>query len=62
MKRLIAGLVVSLFATGVAYAGVAFFKYSYVDGLNRICVYDHLGSKYIITIPAAQVCPVNLRV
>jgi hypothetical protein len=46
----------------VAYAGVAFFKYSYVDGLNRICVYDHLGSKYIITIPAAQVCPVNLRV
>ena len=62
MKKLIAGVVLSLATVGAAHAGVAFFKYSYVDGLNRICVYDHLGSQVIITIPAAQVCPVNIRV
>lgn len=62
MKKLIAGVVFSLTTVGAAHAGVAFFKYSYVDGLNRICVYDHLGSKYIITIPAAQVCPVSIKV
>lgn len=62
MKALFFSLVLAAFASTTAYAGVAFFKYSYVDGMNRICVYDHLGSKYIITIPAAQICPVNINV
>ena len=62
MKNLIAGLALATLASTAAYAGIAFFKYSYVSGMNRICVYDHLGSQYVITIPAAQVCPVNIKV
>lgn len=62
MKKLVLAALITITASATALAGVAFFKYSYVSGMNRICVYDHLGSQHVITIPAAQVCPVNIRV
>lgn len=60
--RTITAILALALTTSTAFAGVAFFKYSYVSGMNRICVYDYLGSQVIITIPAAQVCPVNIRI
>lgn len=45
-----------------AFAGTAFLKGSYVSGMNRICLYDHLGSTVAYTIRASQVCPVTIQV
>jgi hypothetical protein len=62
MRLVIAGFVVAALASTTAMAAVAFLKHHYVSGMNRICVYDHLGSQYVTTIPAAQICPVSIRV
>ncbi|MED5549031.1 MAG: hypothetical protein VX529_06685 [Pseudomonadota bacterium] len=32
---------------------------NYVDGFNRICVYNSMGSDYVVTIPSAQFCPLS---
>ena len=40
--------------------GAAFFKRSYQSGMNRICIYDRLGSEVAITVGAADLCPLNL--
>lgn len=37
----------------------AFLKGSYVSGMNRICVYDQLGSQKIMTVGAADLCPLS---
>lgn len=29
----------------------------YVDGSNRVCVYDELGSDYIVTYRLPKTCP-----
>ena len=39
--------------------GVAFLKSSYTSGQNRICVYDRLGSQYVITLGALDICPLT---
>lgn len=38
---------------------IGFLRNSYVSGMNRICVYDRLGSQVVTTIPAAAICPLN---
>ena len=38
---------------------VAYLKSQYVSGQNRICVYDRLGSQYILTVGAVQLCPIS---
>lgn len=40
----------------------AFLRTSREEGMNRICVYDALGSPYVITLKAAQICPVSTQV
>lgn len=56
------GLIVSAIALAApAFAGTAFLKHHYVSGQNRICVYDHLGSQYIMTIRATELCPLSLQ-
>ena len=45
-----------------ATAGMAFFKYERISGLNKICVYDHLGSEVAITIKAYKLCPLTIDV
>lgn len=44
---------------GVA-SGTAFLRNSYVSGMNRVCVYDRLGSAYVTTIGAAEICPLSV--
>ena len=60
MKKFI--LVAGLLLSFTAYAGIAFFKYDYVTGMTRQCVYDYLGSQVIRTQPAASVCPVTISI
>ncbi len=56
-------LVLVLFATGYAYAACfAFYKGEYTEGLNKICLYDYVGSPYAITLKSYQVCPVQIEV
>jgi len=57
---LTAVLLASVFST--AHAGVAFFKYERISGMNKICVYDHLGSDVAITISAVALCPITINV
>ena len=45
-----------------ATAGTAFFKYERVSGMNKICVYDHLGSDVAITIASYKLCPLSINV
>lgn len=60
MKKLafVLGLSISL----SAHAGTAFFKYEYVTGMTKQCVYDYLGSQVVRTMQAYQVCPVTITV
>lgn len=39
--------------------GVAFLKSQRVSGFNRICVYDRLGSEFVITIGSTHLCPLS---
>ena len=34
-----------------------FFKRSYQDGLNTICIYDDMGADFVMIIGAAEICP-----
>lgn len=44
-----------------AHAGVCFFKYEYVSGMNKICIYDCLGSDTAITVKSHQLCPITIN-
>ncbi len=59
MKKLALVLILVSFS---AYADTAFYKYDYISGLNRICIYDYLGSDVALTIKSYQVCPVTIEV
>lgn len=37
----------------------AFLKGSYVSGMNRICIYDRLGSEVAITLRSVDICPLS---
>jgi|TARA_Y100000294_G_scaffold11162_1_gene10272 hypothetical protein len=39
--------------------GSAVYQRSYVSGMNRICIYDNMGSDYTTTIGATELCPLN---
>ena len=56
MKKLILGAMLIVSAS----ASAAFLKYSYVSGMNRICVYDDLISTVAITIKSYELCPLNI--
>ena len=58
MKKLLLALLIAL----PAHASMAFLKYEYVSGLNKICVYDHLGSDVAITIKSYELCPLSINV
>lgn len=42
-------------------ATMCFAKGERVDGMNKICYYDCLGSDYAITIKAHQLCPLSIK-
>ena len=61
MKHLALILATLLFSQA-ATAGTAFFVRDYVSGMNRICVYDYLGSQVVITVSATSICPLTIQV
>lgn len=56
MKKLLLALVL---VTATAHAATGFLVNSYVSGMNRICIYNVLGSSAAVTLQAWQVCPVT---
>lgn len=42
----------------VATSPAGFFKRSYNSGFNTVCVYDQIGSEYVVTIPSG-ICPLS---
>lgn len=60
MNKLI--LILTVAISFSANAGTAFFKYEYISGLNKICVYDHMGSDVAITIKSYKICPISINV
>ena len=61
MKKLLLVLTL-LVLSAPSHAAKAFYKYDYISGLNRICVYDHIGSEVAITIAAHKLCPTSIDV
>ncbi len=59
MKKLTALLLILSFN---AVAGMAFLKYERISGMNKICVYDHMGSDVVITIKSYKICPLTINV
>ena len=61
MKALTLALALML-TSSAAWAGAAFYTGEYISGLNKICLYDHMGSTVALTFPSYAVCPpvVNL--
>lgn len=55
-------IVLGLTIAASAQAGVAFFKYEYVTGMTKQCVYDYLGSQVVRTMQSYQVCPVTIQI
>jgi hypothetical protein len=52
-----------LVMTGIASAGSAFFvREVETGGMTKQCVYDYLGSEYIITISSVKICPLTIPV
>jgi hypothetical protein len=45
----------------IEVAVMCFFQYEYVSGMNKICVYDCLGSEAAITISSVSLCPLNIN-
>jgi len=49
--------ILALLASASAHAGTAFFSHEEGGGFSthKQCVYDYLGSRYVITVPVYQV-------
>lgn len=41
-------------------SATAFLRSDYVNGTARVCTYDRMGSPYVMTVSAAQICPVSV--
>ncbi len=50
-----------LFPVNNAYAVLCFKKGEYIRGMNKICIYDCLGSEAAITVKSYQLCPLNIN-
>jgi len=51
-----------LLLSAPAFACTAFFKHDYTSGMNKICIYDHLGSDYAMTVKSYELCPISVYV
>ena len=59
MKKVI---LATLLLSAPSFAATAFYKREVIDGMYKICYYDHLGSEVAITIRATKICPVTIQV
>jgi ABC-type spermidine/putrescine transport system permease subunit II len=65
MKSIAIAIITAILALAIAtpaQAGTAFYKREYISGMNKICIYDHLGSEVAITIRATSLCPLSIDV
>jgi hypothetical protein len=64
MKRIIAALILLTALASQAFAGgTAFFvRQVQTGGMTKQCVYDYLGSEYVITVSTVALCPLSIRV
>jgi hypothetical protein len=45
-----------------AQAGTAYFKHEVnTGGMTKQCVYDYLGSTYVITVSSVRLCPLTIE-
>ena len=56
MKKL--ALILLLASTSASATG--FLTGSYVSGMNRVCLYNQLGSTVAITIKSFELCPLSI--
>ena len=62
MKYISTVILVALLAVAAnAFACTGFYKGESVDGMSKICYYDHLGSTAAMTISSVSVCPVSME-
>lgn len=43
-----------------AHATTCFKKDEYVSGMNKVCIYNCLGSDYAVTQSAVSLCPLTI--
>ena len=55
-------LVCGFVLLSTAEAGTGYLKSQRISGLNRICIYNHLGSDVAITIKSTELCPLSIKV
>lgn len=60
MKALLTILLLTFAVTAVA--GTGFLKGQRINGNVKYCIYNHLGSEYILTIPVHQICRVTIQI
>ena len=60
MKTLAIIVLALLVSVAVAWGSGCYLKYSYVSGMNRICMYDCLDGDRALTIGACDLCPLSL--
>ena len=63
MKKLLAAVALTGITATAAMAGTAFFQYEVqTGGFTKQCVYDYLGSTYVISISSVGLCPLSINV
>jgi hypothetical protein len=45
-----------------AWATLAIYKYQFIDGMVKVCVYDYLGSDYYYSVKLTTLCPISLEI
>jgi len=60
MRTLLIIIIVLCVSVAAAFAGGCFFKYSYISGMNKICIYDCIEGERAITIDSYRLCPLSL--
>ena len=60
MKKVLLGL--ALMVSMSAHAGMAFYTGEYISGMNKVCLYDYLGSTYTRNVKSYALCPMSISV
>ena len=68
MKKLLIIVLALSFIGGLALwradnadAVICFLSWSYVSGMNQVCIYDCCGSDAAITVESWQLCPLTIN-
>ena len=53
--------ITSIYPFAIANAVTCFFQYEQTSGMNKICIYNCMGSSAAITIGATGLCPLSIN-